>query len=203
MELNSVGDRSQNLLTMTDAELFAALRLGQKDALGKIYDRYSSLVYGLALRILTNPQEAEDLTHEIFLALWHRHTYDPSRGSASSFLATITRSRAIDKLRSRQTITKFLQRWGQLVKTETPPHSPVENASLEQRSQQVHEALLTLSTQQRQVLEMSYFQGLSQSEIAKQLNTPLGTIKSWCRQGLLKLRHNLQDINQDSTGSPL
>ncbi len=185
---------SKSQLLPTDAELFRALKAGQSSALGILYDRYASLVYRLALRILANPQEAEDLTQEIFLTFWRRGTYNPTRGSLSSFLTTLTRSRAIDKLRSRSTNLKFLQRWSQAMVTETPPPTPFESASLSQRSQCVRSALVQLPEKQRQVLEMAYYDGLSQSEIAKQLNTPLGTIKTWARQGLLNLRKNLQDI---------
>ena len=83
----------------TDAEVWQALKAGQSQALRIIYERYASLVYRLALRILTNAQEAEDLTQEIFLNLWRNRGYDPLRGSLSSYLTTLTRSRAIDKLR--------------------------------------------------------------------------------------------------------
>ena len=183
-----------SLQDLTDAELYKKLKSGYRDALGIIYDRYSKLVYSLALRTLANPQEAEDLTQEIFLTFWQRQTYDPARGSLGSFLSTLTRSRSIDKLRSRNVVTKFLQRWGQVVQTAPQPPSPLEAASLDQRSQQVQSALQQIPEQQRKVLELSYYEGLSQSEIAKQLNIPLGTIKTRNRQGLLKLRHHLQDL---------
>jgi RNA polymerase sigma-70 factor (ECF subfamily) len=176
----------------TDAELCRALKAGQRSALGILYDRYATLVYRLALRILANPQEAEDLTQEIFLTLWRSNTYNPSRGSLSSFLTTLTRSRAIDKLRSRGTNLKTIQRWSQMMATETSSPTPFESASLTQRSQYVAEALAKLPEKQRQVLEMAYYQGMSQSEIAAQLGIPLGTIKTWSRQGLLNLRKNLQ-----------
>lgn len=178
----------------TDAELCRALTAGHTAALGMLYDRYSSLVYRLALRILNSPQEAEDLTQEIFLNLWRSGTYNPSRGSLGSFLTTLTRSRAIDKLRSRGSNLKFIQRWSQMMATETSPPTPFEAASLTQRSHYVRTALAQLPDKQRQVLEMAYYEGLSQSEIATQLGIPLGTIKTWSRQGLLNLRKNLQDV---------
>ena len=183
-----------NQLLQTDAELFDALKAGQSSALGTLYDRYASLVYRLALRILANPQEAEDLTKEIFLTLWRSGNYNPARGSLSSFLTVMTRSRAIDKIRSRGTNLKFLQRWSQAMVTETPPPTPFEAASLSQRSHYVRHALVQLPEKQRQVLELAYYDGLSQSEIAKQLDIPLGTIKTWARQGLLNLRKNLRDF---------
>lgn len=192
MEHDSVDSRANHKVQPTDAEVFHALQTGESGALGILYDRYASLVYRLALRILANTQEAEDLTQEIFLTLWRSGKYNPARGSLSSFLTTMTRSRAIDKLRSRSTKLKFLQRWGQMMTAETSSPTPFEAASLSQRSQQVNEALAELPSSQRQVLEMAYYDGLSQSEIAKKLNIPLGTIKTWSRQGLLNLRKNLQ-----------
>ena len=194
MDIDSADSRPNNLHLQTDAELFRALKAGQHSALGILYDRYASLVYRLALRILVNPQEAEDLTQEIFLTLWRSGTYNPARGSMSSFLTTLTRSRAIDKLRSRGTKLKLLQQWSQAMTTEIPPPTPFEFASLSQRSQCVRDALAQLPSKQQQVLEMAYYDGLSQSEIAKKLDIPLGTIKTWARQGLLKLRQNLQEI---------
>ncbi len=187
---------STSASTSTDAELFAALKRGHITALGALYDRYASLVYGLALRILTNPEEAEDLTQEIFLTLWHRQTYDPNRGSLSSFLTTMTRSRAIDRLRSRGTRQRFLNRWKTMSQAESGDRSPLEQVSQTERSQKLKEALAQLPEKERQVLEIAYYEGLSQSEIAKRLATPLGTVKTWSRQGLLKLRHTLQDFVQ-------
>jgi len=176
----------------TDAELFQAMQANQHSALAALYDRYSSLVYRVALRILVNPQEAEDLTQEIFLKLWRSSTYDVNRGSLSSFLTTLTRSRSIDRLRSRSSTLKFLQRWGNTMTTQPPPTNPFEAASIHQRSEHVREALADLPEKYRQILELAYYEGLSQSKIAARLEIPLGTVKSWSRQGLLTLRKTLQ-----------
>ena len=197
MDLDSKNSPSANLKLQTDAtdaEVWNVLKQGQSQALQILYERYSSLVYRLAFRVLGNSQEAEDLTQDIFLILWRTRNYDPNRGSLGSYLTTLTRSRAIDKLRSRGTQVKFLQRWSQLMVTESSSPSPFEAASLSQRSEQLKAAIAQLPASQRQVLEMAYFDGMSQSEIAKQLETPLGTVKSWCRQGLLNLRKNLQNF---------
>lgn len=177
----------------TDAELIQAVRAGQVSALGVLYDRYSKLVYGLALRVLTNPEEAEDLTQEIFLILWRRQTYDPQRGSLSSFLVTLTRSRAIDRLRSRGSRHRMMQRLRGIVGNETRSNLPLENISTWERSQLVKAALVELPEKERTVLEIAYFEGLSQSEISERLDIPLGTVKTRSRQGLIKLRQALQD----------
>jgi RNA polymerase sigma-70 factor, ECF subfamily len=192
MDLDYADDRVSCHLPPTDAELFLALKAGNQVALGTLYDRYATLVYRLALRVLGNPQEAEDLTQEIFLMLWKGCGYQPQRGSLGSFLTTLTRSRAIDRLRSRTSSLKFLHRWSQTMISEPSPLTPFELASLSQRSEYVQEAMAQLPDKQRQVLEMAYYDGLSQSEIATQLATPLGTVKSWSRQGLLNLRKHLQ-----------
>lgn len=180
----------------TDADLFLALKAGRVEALGALYDRYSNLVYGLALRVLSNSEEAEDVTQEIFLSLWHKDTYNPTRGSLSSFLVTMTRSRSIDRLRSRNTKLKFLQRWKRISTIEAASANPLEQVSMNERSQIIRDALALLPDSERQVLEIAYFEGLSQSEIAKRLDTPLGTVKTRTRQGLLKLRQNLRDFIQ-------
>jgi len=177
--------------SLSDLDLLLVLRDGQVNALGSLYDRYSRLVYGLAHKILGNSEEAEDITQEVFLTLWRRDAYNPSRGSLSSFLTTMTRSRSIDKLRSRGTKLRFIQRWQGIVKNEAVA-TPLEQASMGERSQLVRDALSQLHESERLILEIAYYEGLSQSEIAKRLNIPLGTVKTRSRQGLLKLRQTLQ-----------
>jgi RNA polymerase sigma-70 factor (ECF subfamily) len=194
MAFDSGDDKLNGYPLATDPELFLALKARQHSALAILYDRYVSLVYRLALKILNNSQEAEDLTQEIFLNFWRNPNYDSQRGSLSTFLTTVTRSRAIDKLRSRSSNIRFLQRWSQIIINESSSLTPFENASLKQRSEYVRQALAQLPDKHKQVLEMAYYDGLSQSEIAAQLNIPLGTVKTWSRQGLLNLRKNLEAL---------
>lgn len=191
----SSADRHPSASTFTDAELLDHLKKKQPSALGCLYDRYGSVVYGVALKMLQNQPEAEDLTQEIFLSLWQRPIDPAKHGYLLRYLITITRSRAIDKLRSRNRHLNLVQRWGQIVTAETTAPTPVDQAVANERSQQVRQALTQLSEQQRQVIELAYDAGLSQSEIARQLNEPLGTVKSWTRQGLLKLKQLLKDSN--------
>jgi RNA polymerase sigma-70 factor (ECF subfamily) len=178
----------------TDAELIALFQAGQRSAMAILYDRYASLVYRLALRILLHPQEAEDLTQDIFLTLWRSNSYQSDRGGLSSYLILLTRSRAIDRLRSRRSHLNLLQRWSGVMSSEPLPITPFELATLEQRSDSVRHALAELPPNQRQVLEMAYYDGLSQSEIAERLETPLGTVKTWSRKGLLNLRQHLKHL---------
>jgi RNA polymerase sigma-70 factor, ECF subfamily len=176
----------------TDKQLFQDLKAGQTSALNALYQRYAPIVYGLALQILKESQEAEDVTQDIFISLWKSDAYDPTRGSLGSYLTTLTRSRSIDKLRSRGRKLKFLERWGQIMPLDTGPSSLMEQVSFRERSERVREALSQIPENQRQALELVYFGGYSQVEIAQQYQVPLGTVKSWLRLGLVKLRQQLQ-----------
>ncbi|MGF1459025.1 MAG: sigma-70 family RNA polymerase sigma factor [Leptolyngbyaceae cyanobacterium] len=178
----------------TDAALFLALQYGNKAALATVYDRYSRLVYTIAWRILNSGPEAEDLTQEIFLNLWQKSTYDPTRSSLSRFLSTVTRNRAIDRVRTRGNRRRILRGL-------TPQEPSVEAFSLPEaqaaqgeRSQRVRAALKALPEKQRELLWLAFYHGFSQSEIASQTNIPLGTVKSRMRQGLLNLKAALQDL---------
>jgi RNA polymerase sigma-70 factor, ECF subfamily len=176
----------------TDADLIVSLRQGNRNALSILYDRYGGLVYTLALKLLDRNDEAEDLTQDVFLSFWKQNKFNPDRGTLSSYLCLVTRSRAIDKLRSRQSEQKSLQRLQQHVIPETDLSTPLESVSLTEEVAIVRQSLSTLNDVQRQILELSYYQGLSQSAISMQLNLPLGTVKTHMRQGLIKLRQLLQ-----------
>jgi RNA polymerase sigma-70 factor (ECF subfamily) len=175
----------------SDRELVRKLQAGNTDALAMLYDRYAPMVYTLALKMLHNAAEAEDLTQEAFVNFWQQQKYDPDRGSVGSYLATYTRSRALDRLRvggGRRNIMKKVQR----MTGATPrPPTPLEQAAQSERQQRLQEALNHLSPAEREVLEIAYFEGLSQSQIAQRLGIPLGTVKTRSRQGLLRLRDHL------------
>ncbi len=163
-------------------------------ALGPLYDRYGRLVYGLALAILKSPEEAEDLTQEVFLMLCRQSGYQAARGSVGAYLTTLARSRAIDRLRRRgRTVRVLRATWETAPPPEMPP-TPADRVSTEQCSARVRAALAGLSEDERRVLEMSYYRGLTQAEIAAELDTPVGTVKSWCRRGLIAMRGALGDL---------
>ena len=180
----------------TDEEIFALFQQGNIDALGLIYDRYGLLVYRLIYRMLNNTQEAEDLTQEIFLCLQKKPNFNPERGSFYTYLMLLTRSRTIDWLRSKRYRGWFLRKKDQMKDSIDSQHqiNPLEMATINERANQVRTALEQLSFHQRQVLELSYYEGLSHAKIAKRLNLPLGTVKTHSRRGLLKLRQNLQNL---------
>jgi RNA polymerase sigma-70 factor (ECF subfamily) len=176
----------------SEDDLLQALAEDPAAALGAVYDRYARLVYGLARSILGSAPEAEDLTQEVFLGLCGRCQYDPERGTLAAFLITVTRSRALDKLRSRGRKLEILRRWGQDIVGDNTPSDPVEEASQGERTRSVRLALSQLPDNERRVLELAYFGGLSQSEIASRLAAPLGTVKTWARRGLFTLA--LKDV---------
>jgi RNA polymerase sigma-70 factor, ECF subfamily len=176
-----------------DERLLEALA-GDPSALAPLYDRHSRLVYGLALAVLGNADEAADLTQEVFLSLCDQHGYDASRGTLGAYLTTVTRTRAIDRLRRRTRRVRLLREHHAAAPMPTPSPTPVERISEAECSVRVRKALDGLPPNERRALEMAYFQGLTQAEIAEDLQTPLGTVKSWCRRGLLAMRASLGDL---------
>ena len=176
----------------TDTDLISSLRQGNQHALSILYDRYGGLVYTLALKLLDCRDRAEDLTQDVFLSFWKQQKFDPTRAKLSSYLCLITRSKAIDKLRSRQSEQKSIDRLQQSVVAEANLPTPLDYATQSEQQTIVRQSLSLLSERQRQVLELSYYHDLSQSEIATKLNLPLGTVKTHMRQGLIKLRQLLQ-----------
>ncbi|MDV3352324.1 sigma-70 family RNA polymerase sigma factor [Leptolyngbyaceae cyanobacterium CCMR0082] len=180
----------------TDGALVVRMWEGDVSALGSLYDRYGSLVYSIALKGLRRVSEAEDLTQEVFLKLMRTRSYNPRRGSLASYLTTLTRSRVIDRLRAQSTQQKYLSQWHQN-QFSVDSATPMKHITQQERRALVREALTTLKAQQREVLELSYYEGQSQRDIAERLGVPLGTVKSWARRGLLQLRKQLDVLRED------
>lgn len=177
----------------SDIEVVQALRAGDPTAMAILYDRYGHAVYRFAQRLLGNAADAEDLTQEVFLRFLQRSTYDPQRGTVLVFLLTVTRSQALNRLRKTKSQQQFLQRWEHnLPGVDRNPL--MDQVSLSELAHRLAHELETLPANQRQVLEMAYYEGLTQAEIAQTLSVPLGTIKTRARQGLLKLRKLLHDL---------
>jgi RNA polymerase sigma-70 factor, ECF subfamily len=179
----------------SDSVLFEAMRSGDLRALDVFYARYGDRVYRLGLRILHSSEEAADLTHDVFLSLWQNVNYNSERGSLMALLTVMTRSRAINRLRQMQAQRRLANNWGRnALALTTGKQLCLEEISLEEISTKVREALQSIPENQRQVLEMAYYDGLSHTEITEQLKIPLGTVKTWTRRGLITLRQILKDI---------
>ena len=168
--------------------LVRAVAAGDESALGRAYDLYGGLVRSIAMRVLGNPSDAEEVLQDVFLRLWDRAgTFDPGRGRLAGFLVTVTRNRAIDVLRARGAGVGPME----TAEPSRVPHDPVTPLEIATRSdaqEQVKSALATLPEPERRVLEMAYFDGLSQSRIAELTDTALGTVKGRARNGLRRLR---------------
>jgi len=166
-----------------DMRLVARIRAGDQHALSELYDRYSSVVYGVALRILQDTGAAEDLLQDIFLQLWRRpDAFDSSRGTLGAWLAVIARHRSIDRLRQRRPETDIedcVLAGGTDLGDETERSLVIEK---------VRVVMGEMAPGQREAMEMAFFQGLTHTEIAEQTGEPLGTVKTRIRSGLQLLR---------------
>ncbi len=166
-----------------DAALVARLRAGDQSAMADLYDRYSGVVYGVALRVLANTTAAEDVVQEVFLQLWRNpQAFDADRGRLAPWLAVIARNRAIDLLRKRpleDDINEMPISTGVNLEDESSQRLAVEK---------VRGVLGQLPQDQRKALEMAFFEGMTHTEIAGKTGEPLGTVKTRIRTGLLALR---------------
>ena len=176
-----------------DERLLEALA-DDPSALAPLYDRHARLVYGLAMAVLGNADEAADLTQEVFLSLCNPHGYDVARGTVGAYLTTVARTRAIDRLRRRTRRVRLLREHHTATPVPVATPTPIERISDAECSRRVRDAMSELPDNERRALEMAYFQGLTQAEIAEDLQAPLGTVKSWCRRGLLAMKKSLGDL---------
>lgn len=167
----------------TDFSLIARVRAGDEAAMAQVYDRYSSIVYAVALRVLTETGAAEDVTQEIFMQLWRKPgLFDSSRGNLGPWLAVITRNRAIDALRRRKPESDIED---VVVSVEPDLSGEADRAAAMEK---VRNLLAEMPSVQRRALEMAYFEGCTHAEIAEKTGEPLGTIKTRIRTGLMTLR---------------
>jgi RNA polymerase sigma-70 factor (ECF subfamily) len=168
-------------------------RLARRDqsALERLYDRYSALVYSLLLRMTQETASAEELTQEVFLKVWRNaHLYESSRGSLEAWLVTVARNIALDHIRSKREKQRRREDAETLAVAVAQPRTE-EWVDRRKRMGQVRTLMASLPEDQRRALELAYFEGLSQTEIAARLQQPLGTVKSWVRNALLRLRDEL------------
>jgi len=174
---------------LDDGAAWARVTQGDPDGLAALYDRYASHMFNLAMRLLKNQRDAEDLLHDVFMEAWQKaDQYDPGRGSIGGWLLLLTRSRAIDRIRSSATARKHAlaqEQWLEALLGSSDEHAVFVDGGLARR------ALEELKPAQRMVVELGYFQGLSCSEIADRCQIPLGTVKSRMSAGLAALRNQL------------
>jgi RNA polymerase sigma-70 factor (ECF subfamily) len=187
----TASDASLNELT-SDFELLMRVQVRDEAALAALYERFGGLLFTLALRIVGDRGAAQEVMQDTFLRCWDRaERYDPARASVAAWLIAVTRNRAIDVLRGR--VHQARLRETEILPGSDSPGEPWEADSSEAAATQqvVRAALGELSPPQRQVIELAYYAGLTQSEIARRLGEPLGTVKDRMRTGMAKLRNHL------------
>jgi RNA polymerase sigma-70 factor (ECF subfamily) len=182
---------------VVDLGLIDRILARDSGAIAALYDRHHRLLYGLILRILQDRSEAEEVLQEVFVLVWTRaETYNASLGVPAAWLVRIARNRAIDRLRSNQVRTRAVE--GAL--PPEPVESPEAAAAASERQRAVARALRLLPPEQRDLIELAYFLGLTQSELAERFGLPLGTVKTRIRTGMLTLRRELQHVAVASDG---
>ena len=179
-----------------DLELHRELSSGDRGAFDALYRRYSGSAYGLAFRITGQQLLAQDVVHDAFMALWRApEAFDPARGAFRSFFLSLVHHRAVDTVRREERIRARQERAANLepAAVEDPAEGVIDAADVATRRIEVRAALETLSPDQRQVLEMAYFGGRTQVQIAEELGIPLGTVKTRTFAAMRKLRSVLAD----------
>ena len=184
-----------NKNTIEDIQLINQIAQQNQTALSQLYDLYARLVYAVVFKILGSVEEAEEVVLDVFAQVWRSaQRYDRKKGRVDSWLLMMARSRALDRLRSRQRQMKVVDASTQVVQTQsgTSVAIPEENLLIQERRECVMDALNQIPTAQRQVIELAYYQGLTQKEIAARIGVSLGTVKTRIRLGLNKLRGILE-----------
>jgi len=180
-------------LTPDDYELMARIERRDAAALEVMYDRYGGLIFTLGMRILHDRSEAEELVSDVFLEIWRASSrYDAARGAPMTYLVTLARSRAIDRRRSAGSKGRSTVSAGAVPETASGAPDPPASAVLEENAQRVRLAMNQLDPVFREAVELAFFDGLTHTEVAERLDKPLGTVKTYIRQGLIRLRDCLR-----------
>lgn len=180
--------------TLEDVQLLQRIAQRDRAAFSQLYDRYSGILYGTALRILNSPEETSDVLQEVFVQIWEKaHVYDSRLGKPFSWLLTLTRHKAIDRLRTLRRRYNFIDEVTQEMAAQESNFGNDEVFGHEKASI-IRSAVETLPLDQRQAIEMAFLGGMTQNEISEALRQPLGTIKARIRRGMLKLRDCLKEV---------
>lgn len=179
----------------TDAELLGRSARGDKQAFAQLYDRFSRPLFSMAWKIVGNQTEAEDLVQEVFVDLWAKAPeFDARRAQPFTWAVSIMRNKAIDRLRSRTRRGAIVERSAEDIAARALGAEPVDvrdSVSSSDSAGMIRAAFTALPDDQQAAIELAYFEGLTQTEIAERLSQPLGTIKARIRRGLLRLREQL------------
>jgi RNA polymerase sigma-70 factor (ECF subfamily) len=176
------------------AQLLRRVATRDREALAEFYDHVAAALFSTAVRILGDPQEAEEVIQDVFVQIWEKAPmFDLALGTPFHWAVSITRNRSIDRLRSRQRRARVIEELREEIAPEAEIFESSNPTALDtEEMSQVRNAVGTLPADQRQAIELAFFSGLTHAEIAGKLNEPLGTIKARIRRGMLKLRESLQ-----------
>jgi RNA polymerase sigma-70 factor, ECF subfamily len=187
----NVADKGQ------DAALIERIRAGDRTAFMAFYDRFSRLLFSVAARVLGDRKEAEDVLQEVMLVIWNKSgEYDSELGSLSSWSVALTRNKALDRLRARTRRLRLIEEVAIMAEESDASLTPSANEVIHgrERADMLHAAMKDLPKDQRMAIELAFFTGMSQSDIATRLQQPLGTIKARIRRGMLRLREQLGGV---------
>lgn len=179
-----------------ELELLRRIALRERAAFEALYDRYANILYASAMKFVKEDADAQDVVQDVFIQIWDKaKLYDPAKGKPLTWALTLTRNRAIDRIRAIQRRTRLRDEFEQetAVDESAGVREALSGVDASEKGQILRAAVNQLSPQQRKVVELAYFGGLTQTEIAEKLGEPLGTVKARARRGLLKLKELLTD----------
>jgi RNA polymerase sigma-70 factor (ECF subfamily) len=183
------------LSTLEDRDLVVRVAEGDIRAFEAIYDRHSAQVFGLAMRVTSRHRAAEEATQDAFLNLWRTADhYDPSRGTLKTWLLAVVRNRSIDWLRREARHALALENDDAILGRLEAPERTDDQAVTREEARHARQLLSSIPTEQRQIIELAYFKGLTQTEIAVKIGIPLGTVKGRQRLALTKMHHQLATL---------
>lgn len=178
--------------TLEDVELITRIAKGDREAFSIFHQRHISLLFSTAYRVLNNQNDAEDVAQDVLFMIWEKSPmYDKSRGKPCTWAVTMTRNKAIDRLRSiqrRSKLSNSLEIESRIHEQTAETFDPGDDLESFEKNALVRSAVLKLNKEQREVIELTYFAGLSQQEISERINKPIGTIKARIRRGMIRLR---------------
>ena len=192
-------DTSKNVADHAqDAALIERIRTGDRTAFMGFYDRFSPLLFSVAARVLGDRKEAEDVLQEVMLVIWNKSgDYDPQLGTLSSWAVALTRNKALDRLRARTRRLRLIEEVAIMAEDSDAgfvADPPTKSIHGRERAELLRTAMKDLPAEQRMAIELAFFTGLSQSDIATRLQQPLGTVKARIRRGMLRLREQLGGV---------
>jgi len=177
-----------------ELDLLARVAKRERAAFEQLYDRYKNILYATAMKFLKEDADAQDVVQDVFIQIWDKaKLYDPAKGKPLTWALTLTRNRSIDRIRAIQRRTRLRDDFGKetVVDESAGMREALSGVDAGEKNQILREAVGRLSPEQRKVIEMAFFRGFTQSEIADRLGEPLGTVKARARRGLMKLKELL------------